>query len=82
MCWGQRPTSTLRIKLKLMATSSTLPCSASCLRLLQAALAELDGLLLLLAVLNSLLLHFAVLVGLLLHPTHFTVLNGLLLHPT
>jgi hypothetical protein len=61
-----------QLKLLFRATLCTLPCLASKTLLLQAALAELNGLLLPLAVpgvLNSLLLHFADLNSLLLHPT-------------
>ena len=55
-----------------LATILPLSCIASYPVLLQAALAELNGLLLPLAVpavLNSLLLHFEVLNSLLLHPS-------------
>ena len=66
--------SYLIAQLKLFSCTAqlTVPCIASCPLLLQAALAELNGLLLPLAVpavLNSLLLHFEVLNSLLLHPT-------------
>ena len=58
--------SYLIAQLKLFSCTAqlTVPCIASCPLLLQAALAELNGLLLSLAVpavLNSLLLHFSVL---------------------
>ena len=62
-----------QLKLLNLATFSTLSCIASYPLRLQAALAELDGLLLLLAVLNSLFIRPSLWPGL----PHGPVLHGL-----